>query len=233
MVRSISTWTAIGSSTAFNGVTRLIGHRLNVHLYDDRLDCFLGSTRLLTLRRGRPPQASGKHNRVLDYHHVIHALRKKPNGVAQSGLPRSAVPANKRIATEIGTEYDNLKPVADLLARLSEEVSRFLNNPGTWHPRAPDDAALSSIRQQVYTDLHRIAERRLVQDHLDDWRAAYDLRGKNSTFGRAQEINAIYEAGAPIASTVMNPSSPNSFRKRGGLSIKRSSPTEAHCGPTA
>jgi hypothetical protein len=28
--------------------SRLIGHRLNVHLYDDRLDCFLGSTHLLT-----------------------------------------------------------------------------------------------------------------------------------------------------------------------------------------
>jgi transposase InsO family protein len=58
--------------------SRLIGHRLSVHLYDDRLDCFLGSTRLLTLRRGRPPQASGKHGHVIDYHHIIHALRKKP-----------------------------------------------------------------------------------------------------------------------------------------------------------
>jgi hypothetical protein len=58
--------------------SRLIGHRLNVHLYDDRLDCFLGSTHLLTLRRGRPPQGSGKHSHVVDYHHVIHALRRKP-----------------------------------------------------------------------------------------------------------------------------------------------------------
>ena len=58
--------------------SRLIGHRLNVHLYDDRLECFLGSTQLLTLRRGRPPQGSGKHSHVVDYHHVIHALRKKP-----------------------------------------------------------------------------------------------------------------------------------------------------------
>ena len=33
--------------------SRLIGHRLNVRLYDDRLECFLGSTKLLTLRRGR------------------------------------------------------------------------------------------------------------------------------------------------------------------------------------
>ena len=30
------------------------------------------------MRRGRPPQASGKHGHVVDYHHVIHALRKKP-----------------------------------------------------------------------------------------------------------------------------------------------------------
>ena len=58
--------------------SRLIGHRLNVHLYDDRLECFLGSTQLLTLRRGRPPQGSGKHGHVVDYHHVIHAPRKKP-----------------------------------------------------------------------------------------------------------------------------------------------------------
>ena len=58
--------------------SRLIGHRLNVHLYDDRLECFLGSTHLLTLRRGRPPQGSGKHGHVVDYHHVIHALRNKP-----------------------------------------------------------------------------------------------------------------------------------------------------------
>jgi hypothetical protein len=58
--------------------SRLIGHRLSVRLYDDRLECFLGATQLLTLRRGRPPQGSGKHGHVVDYHHVIHALRRKP-----------------------------------------------------------------------------------------------------------------------------------------------------------
>jgi hypothetical protein len=40
--------------------SRLIGHRLNVHLYDDRLDCFLGATKLRTLQRGRPAQGSNK-----------------------------------------------------------------------------------------------------------------------------------------------------------------------------
>jgi hypothetical protein len=40
--------------------SRLIGHRLNVRLFDESPRMLLGSTRLLTLRRGRPPQASGK-----------------------------------------------------------------------------------------------------------------------------------------------------------------------------
>jgi hypothetical protein len=48
-----------------------------VHLYDDRLDCFLGSTPMMTLRRGRMvSECKGGH--VVDYRHVIHALRKKP-----------------------------------------------------------------------------------------------------------------------------------------------------------
>jgi hypothetical protein len=57
--------------------SRLIGHRLRVRLYDDRLECFLGSTPLMTLRRGRP-HPSGKRSHVVDYRHVIHALRRKP-----------------------------------------------------------------------------------------------------------------------------------------------------------
>src|ERR687890_346035 len=57
--------------------SRLIGHRLRVRLYDDRLECFLGATALMTLRRGRP-HPSGKRGHVVDYRHIIHALRRKP-----------------------------------------------------------------------------------------------------------------------------------------------------------
>ena len=57
--------------------SRLIGHWLNVRLYDDRVVCFLGSTEVVTLRRGRSPDHH-KRAHVVDYRHVIHALRKKP-----------------------------------------------------------------------------------------------------------------------------------------------------------
>jgi hypothetical protein len=57
--------------------SRLIGHHLRVRLYDDRLELFLGGTALMTLPRGRPGP-NGKHGHVINYRHVIHALRRKP-----------------------------------------------------------------------------------------------------------------------------------------------------------
>lgn len=57
--------------------SRLIGHRLRVRLYDDRLELFVGGTPVLTVSRGRA-SAKGKHGHVVDYRHVIHALRRKP-----------------------------------------------------------------------------------------------------------------------------------------------------------
>lgn len=57
--------------------SRLIGHRLRVRIYDDRLECFLGATPVATLRRGQPV-SDNKGGHVVDYRHVIHALRRKP-----------------------------------------------------------------------------------------------------------------------------------------------------------
>src|SRR5215471_11149583 len=57
--------------------SRLVGHRLRVRIFDDRLECFLGATLVATLRRGQPVSESmGGH--VVDYRYVIHALRRKP-----------------------------------------------------------------------------------------------------------------------------------------------------------
>ena len=60
--------------------SRPIGQRLRVRLYDDRLECPLGSTPVITLVRGRTYQGRhGPHRtpHVVDYRHAIHALRRK------------------------------------------------------------------------------------------------------------------------------------------------------------
>ena len=57
--------------------SRLIGHRLRVRLHDDRLEVWLGGSHQMTLPRGRA-HADGRHGHVVDYRHVLHALRRKP-----------------------------------------------------------------------------------------------------------------------------------------------------------
>jgi hypothetical protein len=57
--------------------SRLIGFRMRVRIYDERLECFVGQSLALTLCRGRG-QTEGRHGHVVDYRHVIHSLRRKP-----------------------------------------------------------------------------------------------------------------------------------------------------------
>ena len=57
--------------------SRLIGHRLKVRVYSDRLDCFLSGAMVLTLPRGSCAP-SGKRGRVIDYRHFVDTLKRKP-----------------------------------------------------------------------------------------------------------------------------------------------------------
>ncbi len=57
--------------------SRLIGERLNIHLYHDRLVCYLGQKRLITLPRVYPARSEDRARRI-DYRHVIHSLAAKP-----------------------------------------------------------------------------------------------------------------------------------------------------------
>ena len=73
--------------------SRLIGHRLRVRLYDDRLDVFIGGSHLMTLPRGQV-HANGKHDQVVNYRHVILAP-PQADGAPQPRLSGSALPPAK------------------------------------------------------------------------------------------------------------------------------------------
>ena len=61
----------------YSAPSRLIGHRLKVRLYSDRLDCYLSGALVLTLARGTRSPITGR-GRVIDYRHFIDALKRKP-----------------------------------------------------------------------------------------------------------------------------------------------------------
>jgi transposase InsO family protein len=106
--------------------SRLIGHRLRVRLYDDRLECFLGATPLMTLCRGRS-RPDGKHGHVVDYRHVIHALRRKPmallNLVYREQLfPRHAYRRAFEALLAVDTEKRACRTMVGLLALAHERA---------------------------------------------------------------------------------------------------------------
>ncbi len=74
-VTRCSTFTVRG--ILYSAPSRLIGHRLKVRLYSDRLDCFLSSALVLTLARGARSPLGGR-GRVIDYRHFVDALKRKP-----------------------------------------------------------------------------------------------------------------------------------------------------------
>ncbi|GLS30833.1 Integrase core domain-containing protein [Mesorhizobium albiziae] len=67
----------------YSAPSRLIGHRLRVHIYDDRIEAFLGNTHVVTHQRARG-RGDGRRVHVVDYRHVIHALKRKPMALAGS-----------------------------------------------------------------------------------------------------------------------------------------------------
>ncbi|MGY3328880.1 hypothetical protein ACVILI_006620 [Mesorhizobium sp. USDA 4775] len=106
--------------------SRLIGHRLRVRLFDDRLDIFIGGTLLVTLPRGRA-SPSGKHDQVVNYRHVIHSLRRKPmallNLVYRDQLfPREAYRHTFDMLMERLPERQACRIMVDLLAMAHERA---------------------------------------------------------------------------------------------------------------
>ena len=116
---------------------------------------------------------------------------------------------SRRFANAWGDEYDNLRPASDLIGRLQEEISRWLDSPAGWTRQPVDDeermVALNPVRSAVFGALHDLVKERLSDRHRADWLTAYTHSGKGSALLRAGEIRRIYEDSAPPISSAMKP----------------------------
>jgi hypothetical protein len=137
--------------------SRLIGFRLRIRIYDDRLECFVGQSSALILRRGRSHD-EGRHGHVVDYRHVIHSLRCKPMALLNltyrdalfprpayrlawekllaAGNPRAAC---KSMVSILALAHDR-GCEAELAAALTEQLQ---------HPRETGDGAIDVAALQA------------------------------------------------------------------------------------
>lgn len=69
----------------YTAPSRLVGYRLKVRVYGDKLTCWLSGVCVLELRRGQLDPISGR-GKVVDYRHLLPALKRKPGALARSVL---------------------------------------------------------------------------------------------------------------------------------------------------
>jgi hypothetical protein len=116
---------------------------------------------------------------------------------------------SRRFANAWGDEYDSLRPASDLIGRLQEEISRWLDSPVGWTRPPADDQerieALNPARNAVFEALHDLVKERLSDQHRSDWLNSYAHSGKGSAMLRSVDIRRIYEDSAPPISSAMRP----------------------------
>lgn len=125
---------------------------------------------------------------------------------------------NRRIVLDIeDSEYKDLKPVADFVARLSESITMFLDKPIRWKSRVPTDSeadeGLSRVQREVSARLHEFVELKLLRVPRREWMEAFEYRGRGSTRDRAKVIQTIYDASAPIPGPALDPHSKEFLRE--------------------
>ena len=101
--------------------SRLIGHRLGVRVFDDRLELFLGDQPHLTLPRGRRRSAS-RAGYVVNYRHVIHSLKRKPMTARGKRLEAKAAAFPVQIGTAASCSAAELTALRKLLFRLRDDL---------------------------------------------------------------------------------------------------------------
>ncbi|MDN5850819.1 MAG: IS21 family transposase, partial [Nitrococcus sp.] len=107
IVRVTSSSTITLRHALYSVPARLIGERLRVHLYDDRLVLYHGGSELLRLARVRPG-ADGARRRSIDYRHLIGWLARKPRALAGLAFRDELLPgpAWRDIYRRLGTQLD-------------------------------------------------------------------------------------------------------------------------------
>ena len=114
---------------------------------------------------------------------------------------------SRRLANGSKNEYDTLRPVADLVARLQENISMWLDSPMGWEKNSDDEAkanALDEIRKTIDKKNDDLAEERLSRTPRKDWLAAFNFSGRGSSYQRAEKIKHIYNEAAPEISSSMS-----------------------------
>jgi len=142
---------------AYSVPSRLIGHRLRVHLYESELQVYLGGAFLFSL-----PRLRGDRGTLVDFRHVIGALLRKPGAFFRYRHREALYPSARFRATHDRLVADHgerpgvieylqvLKLAAEETVERVEPVLRVrLASSGKWRAKDVRDQLLGSERKVI------------------------------------------------------------------------------------
>ncbi len=102
-----TTSTIVVKRVIYTVPSRLIGEKLRLHIYHDRIQAYLGTTHALTLPRHFSP-GKNRRSRCVDYRHVIGSLERKPQAFRYSQIRDDLLPGQtyRRIWQYLDRELD-------------------------------------------------------------------------------------------------------------------------------
>jgi hypothetical protein len=121
--------------------SRLIGEKLHVRIYSDKLECYLGIMHAMTLERAPIPMRGTRRNQI-DFRHVISSLVKKPGAFRGYRLRNELLPnedyhkiwehvdrtMHPTDACKFIVGLLSLAATQDCLNELAQEVSDLIKN---------------------------------------------------------------------------------------------------------
>lgn len=182
--------------------SRLIGSILYVHLYDDKLECFLANTFVIELKRIR--WNKGKRPALVDYRHLVDGLSKKPQAFRHYIYREAMLPTPTFRATWelLDAQLDDRSACKEYVAILKEasregqealieEYLRASLKEGKI-PRAEEARGITGARSKRNTvevtvtaaDLKKYDQLLINQPDLNTSQLSED-RGASSTHGHA------------------------------------------------
>lgn len=193
--------------------------RLTRHEFDRLLDAI--SQTILPAKPVEYTPVYDVANLVLSIQSATQEFHDLWHGILSMGSRSGVAPEHwtrvKALSRRLGIfrqdEYSTLKPVADLIRLIQNHLSTFLADPLGWHPHTPAEEdesrtlVIDSIRTEVFTRLHELAHRRILDERFTGWIEAFEYRGTGSTRLRARDIVSIYESAAPVPKEMPGPDS--------------------------
>jgi hypothetical protein len=114
------------------------------------------------------------------------------------------IKALSRRLAELGEdEYDDLKPIADLITCIRESVYKaIVDNPKAWINPYVDEELKQEVKDSIAAhfnkNLYELINVRMWEMQLANWVIAYERKGTGSTLVRANDIKSIYKSTIPV-----------------------------------